>query len=273
MRIGVLTGGGDAPGSMRSSVRSCARGSPTTGTSSSGSVTAGAASSRGDQPLDIKASRDPAPGRTILGRRGPTRSRSRAGGPDHRELVRWCGRADRDRRRTPSASPQSSTSARVRRGRPKTIDNDLASTTTLRLRHALQIATDAIDGCTRRRIAQADPRARVMGRHAGWIALESGTRAGHGDPHPECLRPRRVWAGAEAGSSVASLPSCRRRGAKPSDGDLLTRHRTDRSPRRLQHRGAGPELRSDRPEARTTVLPTCSAGGADRPTVMATRSA
>jgi 6-phosphofructokinase 1 len=65
-------------------------------------------------------------------------------------------------------------------GVPKTIDNDLSGTDyTFGFWTAVQIATDAIDrlhttGESHDRVIVAE----VMGRHAGWIALESGLASG-----------------------------------------------------------------------------------------------
>jgi 6-phosphofructokinase 1 len=65
-------------------------------------------------------------------------------------------------------------------GVPKTIDNDLASTElTFGFDTALDIATEAIDRL--HTTAESHDRVmvlEVMGRHAGWIALESGLAGG-----------------------------------------------------------------------------------------------
>ena len=65
-------------------------------------------------------------------------------------------------------------------GVPKTIDNDLVGTDfTFGFHTAVQIATDAIDRL--HTTAESHDRVmvvEVMGRHAGWIALYSGWRAG-----------------------------------------------------------------------------------------------
>jgi ATP-dependent phosphofructokinase / diphosphate-dependent phosphofructokinase len=65
-------------------------------------------------------------------------------------------------------------------GVPKTIDNDLSATdVTFGFNTAAQIATDAIDRL--HTTAQSHDRVivcEVMGRHAGWIALESGIAGG-----------------------------------------------------------------------------------------------
>lgn len=65
-------------------------------------------------------------------------------------------------------------------GVPKTIDNDLAATdTTFGFQTAVEVATDAIGRL--HSTAEAHQRAmvvQVMGRHTGWIALESGLAGG-----------------------------------------------------------------------------------------------
>jgi ATP-dependent phosphofructokinase / diphosphate-dependent phosphofructokinase len=65
-------------------------------------------------------------------------------------------------------------------GVPKTIDNDLSATdVTFGFNTAVQIATDAIDRL--HTTAESHDRVlvcEVMGRHAGWIALHSGTAGG-----------------------------------------------------------------------------------------------
>ncbi len=65
-------------------------------------------------------------------------------------------------------------------GIPKTIDNDLGETDyTFGFQTAVQVATDALDrlhttGRSHRRVMILE----VMGRHAGWIALEAGIAGG-----------------------------------------------------------------------------------------------
>ena len=77
---------------------------------------------------------------------------------------------------------------------PKTIDNDLVGTDmTFGFDTAVEIATDAIDRL--HTTAESHDRVmivEVMGRHAGWIALYSGTRRRrrrHPDPG-EAVRHR-----------------------------------------------------------------------------------
>ncbi len=77
---------------------------------------------------------------------------------------------------------------------PKTIDNDLSGTVaTFGFDTAVSTATDAIDKL--HSTAEAHERVmvvEVMGRYAGWIALERGRRRDRGrHPHPgDPLRPR-----------------------------------------------------------------------------------
>lgn len=84
-------------------------------------------------------------------------------------------------------------------GVPKTIDNDLSGTDyTFGFDTAVEIATEAIDrlrttGNSHRRCMVLE----VMGRHAGWIALHSGTAGGaHAiliPEHPESLEQICDW--------------------------------------------------------------------------------
>ena len=64
-------------------------------------------------------------------------------------------------------------------GVPKTIDNDLGATdVTFGFDTALQIATEAIDRLhTTAEVTSRILVVEVMGRHAGWIALHSGSPA------------------------------------------------------------------------------------------------
>ncbi len=114
-------------------------------------------------------------------------------------------------------------------GVPKTIDNDLESTTlTFGFDSAVAFATECID----RLHSTADAHHRiivveVMGRHAGWIALNAGI-AGRADailipeiPYDisklaKCLRDRTLGTRSYAIVVVAE-------GAKPVDGQYTTR--------------------------------------------------
>ncbi len=109
---------------------------------------------------------------------------------------------------------------------PKTIDNDIVGTTScFGFDTAVSFATDAIDRL--HTTAEAHHRvmiAEVMGRHAGWIALHGGV-AGGADvilipeiPYDltkvaECIRARDAWGARFSIVVVAE-------GARPHDGDV-----------------------------------------------------
>ena len=114
-------------------------------------------------------------------------------------------------------------------GVPKTIDNDLSATdVTFGFNTAVQIATDAIDRL--HTTAESHNRVivcEVMGRHAGWIALESGLAGGADviliperpfDIDDVCDRLRNRH-GRGANFSIVVVAE----GAKPKGGTLATR--------------------------------------------------
>jgi 6-phosphofructokinase 1 len=111
-------------------------------------------------------------------------------------------------------------------GVPKTIDNDLAATDmTFGFDTALQVATDAIDRL--HTTAESHHRVmvvEVMGRHAGWIALESGLAGGADviliperpfDIDEVCSLLRRRHARGRAFSIVVAAE-----GATPKEGTM-----------------------------------------------------
>ena len=113
-------------------------------------------------------------------------------------------------------------------GVPKTIDNDLSATdVTFGFNTAVQIATDAIDRL--HTTAESHDRVivcEVMGRHAGWIALESGLAGGADviliperpfDIDEVCDRLRRRH-GRGANFSIVVVAE----GATPQEGSLVT---------------------------------------------------
>ena len=111
-------------------------------------------------------------------------------------------------------------------GVPKTIDNDLAATDmTFGFDTALQVATEAIDRL--HTTAESHHRVmvvEVMGRHAGWIALESGLAGGADviliperpfDIEEVCSLLRRRHARGRAFSIVVAAE-----GAMPKEGTI-----------------------------------------------------
>ncbi|WP_329270742.1 ATP-dependent 6-phosphofructokinase [Streptomyces sp. NBC_01451] len=111
-------------------------------------------------------------------------------------------------------------------GVPKTIDNDISSTDrTFGFDTAVGVATEAMDRL--KTTAESHQRVmvvEVMGRHAGWIALESGMAAGaHGICLPE--RPfdpahlvKMVEARFARGKKFAVI--CVAEGAHPAEGSM-----------------------------------------------------
>ncbi len=200
MRIGVLTAGGDCPG-LNAVIRS---------------VVHRAVVGHGDEvigfedgfkglldghyrPLDINAvSGILARGGTILGSARMERARLHEAAAHAHELATRYGIDAL----IPIGGEGTLTAARMLSdagmpvvGVPKTIDNDISSTDrTFGFDTAVTVATEAIDRL--KTTAESHQRVmvvEVMGRHAGWIALESGMAGGaHGICLPE--RPFEVDA-------------------------------------------------------------------------------
>ncbi|GAA3851948.1 ATP-dependent 6-phosphofructokinase [Streptomyces sedi] len=231
MRIGVLTAGGDCPG-LNAVIRS---------------VVHRAVVDRQDQvigfedgfkgllegryrPLDInEVSGILARGGTILGSSRLERSRLREA----------CDNAEQFRHKLsldaliPIGGEGTLTAARMLAdagipvvGVPKTIDNDISATDrTFGFDTAVGVATEAIDRL--KTTAESHQRVmvvEVMGRHAGWIALEAGMAGGaHGICVPE--RPFEVDAMCkmiedrfERGKKFAVI--CVAEGARPAEGSM-----------------------------------------------------
>jgi 6-phosphofructokinase 1 len=127
-------------------------------------------------------------------------------------------------------------------GVPKTIDNDLESTlVTFGLDSAVSFATECIDRL--HATAQAHRRlivVEVMGRYAGWIALNCGI-AGRSDAIliPEILHVSRRWRITQAenrgGDPYAIVVAAE--GAKPI-GDVTVKARGQDAPNAWRHRRA-----------------------------------
>ncbi|MFB0626058.1 ATP-dependent 6-phosphofructokinase [Streptomyces sp. AB3(2024)] len=231
MRIGVLTAGGDCPG-LNAVIRS---------------VVHRAVVGHGDEvigfedgfkglldghyrPLDINAvSGILARGGTILGSARMERARLHEAAENAAELAR---RYEIDAL-IPIGGEGTLTAARMLSeagmpvvGVPKTIDNDISATDrTFGFDTAVMVATEAIDRL--KTTAESHQRVmvvEVMGRHAGWIALESGMAGGaHGICLPE--RPFEVEALAKMveerfsrGKKFAVI--CVAEGAHPAEGSM-----------------------------------------------------
>ncbi|MEU3600690.1 ATP-dependent 6-phosphofructokinase [Streptomyces sp. NPDC006798] len=193
MRIGVLTAGGDCPG-LNAVIRS---------------VVHRAITGHGDEvigfedgfkglldghyrPLDLNAvSGVLARGGTILGSARLERARLREAAENCGEIQRRYGidvLIPIGGEGTLTASRMLADAGMPVVGVPKTIDNDISATDrTFGFDTAVTVATEAIDRL--KTTAESHQRVmvvEVMGRHAGWIALESGMAGGaHGICLPE----------------------------------------------------------------------------------------
>jgi 6-phosphofructokinase 1 len=185
MRVGVLTGGGDAPGLncvIRAVVR---RGVGDHGMEIVGFVDGWRGPMTGEtRVLDIAAVRGILPrGGTILGSSRTNPLKEEGGLDAVRDTMQKLGV---DALIAVGGEDTLGVAAKLFDagvnvvGVPKTIDNDLGATdVTFGFDTAVQIATDAIDRL--HTTAESHKRTlvlEVMGRHAGWIALHSGIAGG-----------------------------------------------------------------------------------------------
>ncbi|WP_274562141.1 ATP-dependent 6-phosphofructokinase [Streptomyces spiramyceticus] len=231
MRIGVLTAGGDCPG-LNAVIRS---------------VVHRAVAGHGDEvvgfedgfkglldghyrPLDLNAvSGILARGGTILGSARLERDRLREAAENWHELSERSGidaLIPIGGEGTLTASRMLSDAGMPVVGVPKTIDNDINGTDrTFGFDTAVGVATEAIDRL--KTTAESHQRVmvvEVMGRHAGWIALESGMAGGaHGICLPE--RPfevddlvKMVEERFARGKKFAVV--CVAEGARPAEGSM-----------------------------------------------------
>ncbi|UGY93700.1 ATP-dependent 6-phosphofructokinase [Streptomyces gobiensis] len=235
MRIGVLTAGGDCPG-LNAVIRS---------------VVHRAVVDRGDEvigfedgfkglldgryrELDLNSvSGILARGGTILGSARLERDRLREACDNSEELL---GRLKIDAlipiggEGTLTAANMLSEAGLPVVGVPKTIDNDISATDrTFGFDTAVGVATEAIDRL--KTTAESHQRVmvvEVMGRHAGWIALEAGMASGaHGICLPE--RPfevddlcKMVEERFSRGKKFAVV--CVAEGARPAEGSMPYEH-------------------------------------------------
>lgn len=158
-------------------------------------------------------------------------------------------------------------------GVPKTIDNDLLATdVTFGFNTATEIATEALDRLhttaeSHHRIMLLE----VMGRNAGWIALESGI-AGSADvillpeiPYDINKIVEKVREREEAGKQFTIIVVAE--GAKPKDGEIVVSKIVDDSPDPIRLGGIANKLASDleglikNHEVRSTVLGHIQRGG------------
>lgn len=158
-------------------------------------------------------------------------------------------------------------------GVPKTIDNDLASTdVTFGFNTAIDVATEALDRL--HTTAESHHRVmlcEVMGRGAGWIALESGI-AGSADvillpevPYDINKIVDKIKEREEAGRRFSIIVVAE--GAKPKDGEVVIAKIVADSPDPIRLGGIGNKLADDLEkllpdkEVRCTVLGHIQRGG------------
>jgi 6-phosphofructokinase 1 len=168
-------------------------------------------------------------------------------------------------------------------GVPKTIDNDLAATdSTFGFDTAVQIATDAIDRL--HTTAESHKRVlvlEVMGRHAGWIALSSGMAGGANiiliPETPFDLDQVVEWVERRYERGYAPIIVVAE-GAVPSQGEMVVKDASKDAFGHVRLSGIGEWLARELEErtgheARTTVLGYVQRGGTptSRDRVLATR--
>ncbi|WP_297636983.1 6-phosphofructokinase [uncultured Clostridium sp.] len=158
-------------------------------------------------------------------------------------------------------------------GVPKTIDNDLASTdVTFGFNTAIDVATEALDRL--HTTAESHHRimiCEVMGRGAGWIALESGI-AGSSDvillpeiPYDINKIVKKINERKENGKPFTIITVAE--GAKPKDGEVVVSKIVEDSPDPIRLGGIGNKLAEDlekiikENEVRCTVLGHVQRGG------------
>jgi phosphofructokinase-like protein len=161
-------------------------------------------------------------------------------------------------------------------GVPKTIDNDLSATdTTFGFMTAVDTATEAIDKLhttaeSHHRIMVLE----VMGRYAGWIALESGI-AGGADmimipeiPYDIQKIADKAIERQQAGKNFSIVVVAE--GAKPKGGTIVVSHIVKDSPDPIRLGGIGQKIAQDLTEitgidSRVTVLGHLQRGGRPSP--------
>lgn len=157
-------------------------------------------------------------------------------------------------------------------GVPKTIDNDLAGTDcTFGFRTAVATATDAVDKLHTTALAHHRVMViEVMGRYAGWIALESGL-AGGGDvilipeiPFKIEKVCEKILDRKKKGKNFSLVVVAE--GAKPKGGEVVVKKMIANSPEKIRLGGIGNFLadaieKHSKMETRVTVLGHLQRGG------------
>jgi ATP-dependent phosphofructokinase / diphosphate-dependent phosphofructokinase len=158
-------------------------------------------------------------------------------------------------------------------GIPKTIDNDLGATeVTFGFNSALDVATEALDRL--HTTAESHHRVmvlEVMGRNAGWIALESGI-AGSADvivipeiPYDINKIAKKIKERSKSGKQFSVI--CVAEGAKPKGGEVVVSKIVSDSPDPIRLGGIGAKISNDLEhlvgdhEIRNTVLGHLQRGG------------
>lgn len=158
-------------------------------------------------------------------------------------------------------------------GVPKTIDNDLAATdVTFGFNTAIDVATEALDRL--HTTAESHHRVmllEVMGRNAGWIALESGI-AGSADvilipeiPYDINKIVEKIKERSDSGRLFSIIVVAE--GAKPKDGEVVVNKIVEDSPDPIRLGGIANKLAADLEklvsdhEVRATVLGHLQRGG------------
>lgn len=157
-------------------------------------------------------------------------------------------------------------------GVPKTIDNDLAYTdVSFGFDTAVSVATDALDrlhttAASHHRVMCLE----VMGRYAGWIALEAGL-AGGADailipeiPYDINKVAKALTERKESGKKFSVVIVAE--GAKPKSGDMVVRQVVEDSPDPIRLGGIGQQVANDLEElvgleSRATILGHLQRGG------------
>lgn len=288
MRVGVLTGGGDAPG-LNCVIRAVVR----KGVGEFGYEVIGFRDgwkgplSKSSVPLDIAAVRGILPrGGTILGSSRTNPLKQDGGIEQVRENLQELGV---DALIAIGGEDTLGVAAKLHAsgikivGVPKTIDNDLGATDyTFGFDTAVQIATDAIDRL--HTTAESHKRVlvlEVMGRHAGWIALHSGIAGGANiiliPEEPFDMDQVVEWIEARFERGYAPIVVVAE-GALPNHGDLVVKDQSEDAFGHVRLSGIGEWLARELEErtgheARTTVLGYVQRGGTPtaRDRVLATR--
>ena len=288
MRVGVLTGGGDAPGLncvIRAVVR---RGVGDHDMEFVGFVDGWAGPLLGKtKPLDVAAVRGILPrGGTILGSSRTNPLKEEGGLDAVRGTLQNLGI---DALIAIGGEDTLGVAAKLTDeginvvGVPKTIDNDLGATdVTFGFDTAVQIATDAID----RLHTTAESHRRtlvleVMGRHAGWIALHSGMAGGANiiliPEQPFDMDEVVGWVSARFERGYAPIIVVAE-GATPKGGAMVLKDAAKDAFGHVRLSGIGDWLAGELEkrtghEARTTVLGYVQRGGTPtaRDRVLATR--